>query len=109
MRKTFVPCLVLLALVAWTAPGFAATEIEPPAETGLAPAVDEPAVDELLLDEEDPHATPAEEPDLHELLDLPQNDWQQKIRECTEQEKYVHCGSTACECVFAGLNFYCFC
>ena len=111
MRKIFASSLVLLALIAWTTAPAAGAETNQQAQVDLtaqeAP-LDEPRVEE-------PPVTPAEEPatgelvDLVELLELPQNDRQRKIRECTEQEKYVHCGSTACDCIFAGLNFYCFC
>jgi hypothetical protein len=107
MRKIFVSSLVLLALIAWTAPGFTAAETEPATETQADLAADEAPVDEPLVDE--PLMTPAEEPEVADFLDLPQNDRERKIRECTPQEKTQHCGSVDCQCVYSAMTFYCFC
>lgn len=95
MRKTFVSTLVLLALAASiAAPGYAA-DAEP--ANGA----------EIVLFPEEPNMTPAEDPQVPDLLD-PALDWEEKIRLCEPEEAEQHC-QPGCTCVYTVPRIYCFC
>lgn len=102
MRKILVSSLVLLALAAFTvAPGFTA-DLDQVTETKVDLPVEEP-----LVPVEEPLMTPAEDPEIPELLDLGR-DWEEKIRACEPWEAEQYC-EPGCDCVVTVHNVYCYC